>query len=319
MKDQFGRNIDYMRISVTNACNLSCRYCMPEKREQFLRELSVEEVCSVVRIAKQVGISHFRFTGGEPLLAKGLLEMLEEIQKMDGISSYTLTTNGILLGEQASDLKKRGIHGINVSLDTVNPREYAGLTGRNCLPQVMEGIKEAVRQAIPVKLNVVLREETDIKALVRCGISFGVDVRFIEMMPIGKGREYPVVSGTKVLHILEEEYGSLEEEENRAFYEKGPARYFRLPEGSIRVGLIQGIHGKFCNTCNRIRLTSEGILKSCLGHTSSLDLLSERRKSRREEEVVEILRRWIYNKPESHCFECVEAISEQRWMSEIGG
>ena len=193
MRDGFGREIDYMRISVIDSCNLNCYYCNPQdnnKKCQAINILSVKKVLCIVRAATRLGITHFRLTGGEPLLYPQLDEMVLQIKKIPGVSSVSLTTNAVLLVQHAKWLKEAGIDSINVSLDTIDASEYERITKKPLLEEVKHGINAAIECGIRVKINVVLTPQTDVVALTRYVAKKGTDIRFIEMMPVVKEREY---------------------------------------------------------------------------------------------------------------------------------
>ena len=290
MRDGFGREIDYMRISVIDSCNLNCYYCNPCDNNEHchaLNILSVKEVLCIVRAATRLGIKHFRLTGGEPLLHPQLDEMVLQIKKIPGVSSVSLTTNAVLLAQHAKWLKEAGIDSINVSLDTIDASEYERITKKPLLEEVKNGINAAIECGIRVKINVVLTPQTDVVALTRYVAKKGTDIRFIEMMPVGEGHTNGVEPYKKVIGTLSKLYGEpcrINTEktkeinsgnDKRKIPDNGPAEYYIFPELGIRVGLIQAIHGKFCDTCNRIRVTADGRLMPCLGSSVTMDLLPD--------------------------------------------
>ena len=290
MRDGFGREIDYMRISVIDSCNLNCYYCNPCDNNEHchaLNILSVKEVLCIVRAATRLGIKHFRLTGGEPLLHPQLDEMVLQIKKIPGVSSVSLTTNAVLLVQHAKWLKEAGIDSINVSLDTIDASEYERITKKPLLEEVKNGINAAIECGIRVKINVVLTPQTDVVALTRYVAKKGTDIRFIEMMPVGEGHTNGVEPYKKVIGTLSKLYGEpcrINTEktkeinsgnDKRKIPDNGPAEYYIFPELGIRVGLIQAIHGKFCDTCNRIRVTADGRLMPCLGSSVTMDLLPD--------------------------------------------
>ena len=290
MRDRFGREIDYMRISVIDSCNLNCYYCNPQdndKKCQAINTLSVKKVFCIVRAATRLGIKHFRLTGGEPLLHPQLDEMVLQIKKIPGVSSVSLTTNAVLLAQHAKQLKEAGIDSINVSLDTIDASEYEHITKKPLLEEVKHGINAAIECGIRVKINVVLTPQTDVVALTRYVAKKGTDIRFIEMMPVGEGHTNGVEPYKKVIGTLSKLYGEpcrINTEktkeinsgnDKRKIPDNGPAEYYIFPELGIRVGLIQAIHGKFCDTCNRIRVTADGRLMPCLGSSVTMDLVPD--------------------------------------------
>ena len=306
MRDGFGREIDYMRISVIDSCNLNCYYCNPCDNNEHchaLNILSVKEVLCIVRAATRLGIKYFRLTGGEPLLHPQLDEMVLQIKQVSGVSSVSLTTNAVLLAQHAKRLKEAGIDSINVSLDTIDASEYERITKKPLLEEVKHGIDAAIECGIRVKINVVLTPQTDVVALTRYAAKKGTDIRFIEMMPVGEGHTNGVEPYKKVIGTLSKLYGepcrintektkeinsgcnkykeerqaqeSMQVYEGRKNLDNGPAEYYIFPELGIRVGLIQAIHGKFCDTCNRIRVTADGRLMPCLGSSVTMDLVPD--------------------------------------------
>lgn len=321
MRDGFGREIDYMRISVIDSCNLNCYYCNPCDNNEHchaLNILSVKEVLCIVRAATRLGIKHFRLTGGEPLLHPQLDEMVLQIKKIPGVSSVSLTTNAVLLAQHAKQLKEAGIDSINVSLDTIDASEYERITKKPLLEEVEHGIDAAIECGIRVKINVVLTPQTDVVALTRYASKKGTDIRFIEMMPVGEGHTNGVEPYKKVIGTLSKLYGEpcrINTEktkeinsgnDKRKIPDNGPAEYYIFPELGIRVGLIQAIHGKFCDTCNRIRVTADGRLMPCLGSSVTMDLVPDSCDFTDDVEkdfaIVQALRAAIKAKPGCHNF-----------------
>ena len=321
MRDGFGREIDYMRISVIDSCNLNCYYCNPCDNNEHchaLNILSVKEVLCIVRAATRLGIKHFRLTGGEPLLHPQLDEMVLQIKKISGVSSVSLTTNAVLLAQHAKWLKEAGIDSINVSLDTIDASEYERITKKPLLEEVKHGINAAIECGIRVKINVVLTPQTDVVALTRYVAKKGTDIRFIEMMPVGEGHTNGVEPYKKVIGTLSKLYGEpcrINTEktkeinsgnDKRKIPDNGPAEYYIFPELGIRVGLIQAIHGKFCDTCNRIRVTADGRLMPCLGSSVTMDLVPDSWDFADDVEkdfaIVRALRAAIKAKPRCHNF-----------------
>ena len=279
MIDAAGRVIDYMRISITDRCNLRCRYCMPDGITQvsMAEILTYEEIRKVCILAAELGIQKIKITGGEPLVRKGCADLIGMIKNISGITQVTMTTNGVLLQDNLEALKKAGLDGINISLDTLDREKYQEITGTDACETVRQAVAAAAESGIRTKVNTVLQsdgDKTEWKALITLAESLPVDVRFIELMPIGYGKENTGVSN---LELLDE----------------------------IR-------------NCNRIRLTSTGDLKPCLcyGDTYPLkDLL----RNGTEEEIRKQIKRAIEQKPAAHCFEEPGAITEAHQMAQIGG
>ena len=277
MQDSFGRKIEYLRVSVTDKCNLRCRYCMPQEGITRLAHddiLRLEEWARIIRIMQELGITKVRFTGGEPLVRKNLIQLIKDVHALDGISQIAMTTNGILLGEQAADLREAGLTHVNISLDTLNPRTFEEITMVDALNQVLSSIEKALQAGLQVKINCVPCQEwngedlTDIAALAR---QYPLDVRFIELMPVGCGREYHGISSDRVLEKLEQQYGRAVPVQ--ANNEKGgPAKYYDFAGFQGKVGVISAMSHQFCGSCNRIRMTAEGRLKLCLHYQDGIEL-----------------------------------------------
>ena len=321
MKDGFGREIDYMRISITDRCNLRCRYCMPEGISWVPMEeiLTFEEIEAVVKEAATLGIKKIKVTGGEPLARIGCPTLVGMLKKVPGIEKVTLTTNGVFLSKYAEQLKEKGLDAVNISLDTLDEKRFEEITGRDELKAVLDGIETALELQIPVKINSVLQKvqnEKEWQALAELAHHKKLDVRFIEMMPIGYGKKFEPVYNEELLKKMEEKYGELKPDTR--VHGNGPAIYYSVPgfEGSI--GFISAIHGKFCKSCNRIRMTSTGDIKACLCFDESLSI-KEALRAGDMEEVNHLLVLAISNKPVSHQFEQKEMITEQREMALIGG
>ncbi|WP_443598302.1 GTP 3',8-cyclase MoaA [Agathobacter sp.] len=330
MRDGFGREIDYMRISVIDSCNLNCYYCNPCENNEHCRAvnmLSVKKVLCIVRAATRLGITHFRLTGGEPLLHPQLDEMVSQIKKLPGVSSVSLTTNAVLLAQRTKRLKEAGIDSINVSLDTIDASEYECITQKPLLKEVENGIDAAIECGIRVKINAVLTQQTDVVALTRYAEKKGADIRFIEMMPVGEGHTNGVEPYEKVIGALSEVYGEsccVNTERTRKISsghknpDNGPAEYFSFPGLGIRVGLIQAIHGKFCGNCNRIRVTADGRLMPCLGSSVTIDLLPDSCDLTDDLEkdfvIAQALKAAIKAKPKCHNFSDEEVLQPESVM-----
>lgn len=213
MKDQYGRDINYMRVSITDRCNLRCRYCMPEGIEWLPMEqiLTLEEITEACRQAAALGIRKIKVTGGEPLVRKGCMELIGMLNALPGIEQVTLTTNGVLLPEYADELCRQGLHAVNISLDTLDPVKYTAITGFDQLPKVLDGIRAMETHGVPVKINAVLQRgvnDMECIALTELAEAHPVDVRFIELMPIGHGKEMKPVSNPEVVEQLRSHYGA---------------------------------------------------------------------------------------------------------------
>ncbi len=324
MKDQEGRNIDYMRISITDRCNLRCRYCMPLGIEQVKCKdiLSYEEIIMICRQAAKLGIRKFKITGGEPLVRLGCCDLIAKLKKIPGIEQVTITTNGILLSDYFSALMEAGIDGINISLDSLNPAVYESITGFHQLDRVLRGINKALEAGAKVKINALLQKginDKEILPLAELAKEKKLDVRFIEMMPIGYGKPENGMSNRDVFSDIQAKYPEIQKDDKT--HGNGPAVYYKIPEFQGSIGFISAMHGKFCESCNRIRMTSQGFVKPCLCYGNGVDLLKVLRDQRekKEERILALLKQAIEQKPKSHIFEQTQFITENRKMIQIGG
>lgn len=323
MLDRYGRVINYLRISVTDRCNLRCCYCMPEGVQDVGMKniLTFEEIWEIVRTGVSLGITHIRITGGEPLVRKGCVDLIRGIREIPGVETITMTTNGVLLGNYGKQLKEAGVDGVNISLDTLDPKEFYKITGKRELQEVLAGIRAAKTAGLPVKLNAVNRKELDPIPLVRYAQEENLPLRFIEMMPVGYGKKYVGRSNEELRETLEAVCGKAECMTNREELSRmgsGPAVYYQFSDLKVPVGFISAIHGKFCDTCNRVRLTAEGYLKLCLCYDEGEDLrrvLCEGEK----ENLRTIMEQTIFRKPAAHCFEHPAEMTETHEMVKIGG
>jgi cyclic pyranopterin phosphate synthase len=318
MIDSYGRNINYLRISVTDLCNLRCRYCMPEKgvtKIQYDEILRLEEIYELAKKFVKLGVNKIRITGGEPLIRKGILSLIENIGSLEGIKDFTMTTNGIFLKKYAKDLKNAGLNRVNISLDTMNEKKYSDITKGGNLKNVLEGIEEARKVGLtPIKLNTVLVggfNDNEIEDFVNLTKSEEIDVRFIELMPIGQAKGWSLdkfISNKIVLEKIKDLKEIKREDVS------SPAKYYKLPNGKGKIGLINPISCKFCEHCNRVRLTADGKVKPCLHSNDEIDL---RNALRNGEDVEKVIVNLIKNKPKEHNLEDGEYI--KRNMIAIGG
>ena len=323
MKDKFNREIDYLRISLTEACNLRCIYCMEEEGNTFFQEedkLTKEEILKIVSASAKLGVKKIRLTGGEPLVRKDIVELMEGINDIKGIEGIYLTTNGILLEEKVEALKKAGLKGVNISLDSLKEEMFQSLTRLGILKKVLSAIDKCLELGIKVKLNTVMikdKNDNEILDFVNLTRSKNIDVRFIELMPIGVGSKFKGISNEDILSLIKSNYGDLEE--IRRDKDGGPASYIRLKNGKGKIGFISAISNCFCEDCNRIRLTSEGFLKQCLHFNYGIDLKKILRNGASEEEILNVIKNNIYNKPEKHLFMKKSEDKELKFMNQIGG
>ncbi len=316
-KDSSGRKIDYMRISVTDKCNLKCRYCMPENINTIPEDniLTFDEILEVCKQASELGISKVKITGGEPLLRENCCKLINKIKNIRGIEQVTLTTNGILLEKYAHELYNSGIDAINISLDSVDREKYKSITGYDKLDDVIKGINKMYEYPVKLKINTVTTDVNDYST-VFIAKDRNIDVRFIELMPIGYGKRFKSISNDIIFKKLSEKFGYMAKD--NLIHGNGPAVYYSIHGFKGKIGFISAINKKFCNSCNRIRMTADGNVKGCLCYESTLNVREELR-STNYDNVKNILAQTIENKPAGHSFQCENLITEKNEMSRIGG
>ena len=325
MLDKLNRKIDYLRISVIDRCNLRCVYCMPEEGIESIPHdeiLTYDEILRICEIVSELGIRKIKITGGEPLVRKDIVNLIRDIKNIDKIEQVTLTTNGILLHEMLDDLYDAGIDAINISLDTLNRENFKKITRRDGLEKVLMSIDKAYDLGIRVKINCLAIRDFNLRELVEIA-SFAkdreIDVRFIELMPIGFGKKYTQIDNDEILSILESRFGTFEiVTEKRG---NGPAKYYRNQNMKGCIGFISAISHEFCESCNRIRLTSSGFLKLCLHYNKGIDLKEPIRNGISDEDLKKLIHDTIWNKPISHKFghASEEQDIELKNMVQIGG
>jgi cyclic pyranopterin phosphate synthase len=327
--DNFNRPISYLRVSVTDRCNLRCIYCMPPEgvpwrpHEDILR---YEEIVTVVRASAELGISKVRVTGGEPLVRLGIADLVRMLARIPGVDDLAMTTNGVLLSRYAPALAEAGLQRVNVSLDTLRPERFQHITRLGRLDDVLAGI-EAARQAglEPIKINTVVvrgMNDDEVVDLARKTMKAGWNVRFIELMPVGNGvladgecRDR-VVTATEIRQKIEAALGALEAA--KVSVGNGPSRYYRLPGAKGTLGFITPISEHFCYRCNRLRLTADGQLRPCLLSDQEIDLRTPLRRGASVAEIRELLLEGIESKPLRHHLD-ERRMPANRVMSEIGG
>lgn len=339
--DRFSRTISYLRLSLTDRCNLRCIYCMPEeshdknthvKTLKFLEHtdlLSYEELLRVVRLAVSMGMNKLRLTGGEPLVRKGVMDFIHQLSVIDGLEEIRLTTNGVLLEEHAERLYAEGVRHVNVSLDTLQPEKFKYITGKDHFNKVWAGLLAAKRIGFKIKLNVVAMKglnDDEFQDFARLAFEQPFQVRFIEFMPVGEKTSWNKGKFIRADEIMIQlaKVGNLTALEKP--HGKGPARIFELvsPDGrNGEVGFISPISHHFCDECNRLRLTSEGMLRSCLLNDDETDLKSLIRKGTSDKELVQSIKKTVLNKPQGHTLQQDLTVEERTsccgQMSRIGG
>lgn len=328
MKDYCNRTIDYLRLSVTDRCNLRCVYCMPESGVEFIpheKILTYEEILRLGRLMVSLGLRKIKLTGGEPLVRKDIPWLVRELKAVKGIESVTMTTNGVLLKSYMKELADAGLDAVNISLDTLDPEQFTQFTRNSSLEQVKDGIAEALNYSpgISVKLNCVPIKDQDAGAqvlkLVKLAQDKPLHVRFIELMPIGLGKELSGFSETELRDVIEAQYGALTPYQQ--ILGNGPCVYYSLEGFEGKIGFISALSHKFCHKCNRIRMTSDGFLKACLQYGDGVDLKQPSLNGASDEELLHLIKTCIYHKPLEHQFGNVQkhARLEQEMMSRIGG
>jgi cyclic pyranopterin phosphate synthase len=285
--------------------------------------LTYDEIERLCRCFVQMGINKIKITGGEPLVRKDIAELIGNIKRLDGIKSVTLTTNGILLKKYLPILVESGLDGINISLDTLNPQKYEKIVRKDAIQKVLEAIEESLKyEELKVKINCVPILETDKEDIISiAGLAKNqrLSVRFIEMMPIGLGKNFSYYSEDKIIAILEEAYGKLEP--INVVLGNGPAHYYSVQGFVGKIGFISALSHQFCEDCNRVRLTSDGFLKTCLHYETGADLKTILRENPEDSSLEQVIRQTIYDKPLSHNFQGNSPYGtyEQENMSRIGG
>lgn len=319
MKDSFGRDINYLRISVTDRCNLRCIYCMPEhgieskSHDDILR---FEDSLKIIKSATKLGIRKIRFTGGEPLIMKNIDKLIYETSRIPGVEDISITTNGILLNDMANDLKKAGLKRVNISLDTLDEDKFKMITRIGNLNKVLESIEKSISLHLtPVKINTVMMKginDTEFKDLINLTKEMPVEIRFIELMPIGEGVKLYQQSRFSCAEML----NNYPELIQIGTEKSSTAQLYKLPGAKGRIGLISSISCKFCRNCNKIRLTSVGTIKPCL-HSKDEKNIKEFLDD--EVKLSTSIKEAIYNKPLEHKLKEENISRSEKMMYQIGG
>jgi len=330
MLDKFNREINYLRVSITDRCNLHCRYCRPKEgislqgHDDILR---YEEIIRIVSIAVKMGLVKVRITGGEPLVRKGFVNFIAELKKIDGLQDISLTTNGILLEEFAQNIFNAGISRINISLDSLNKDKYFHITNGGDLDAVLRGIARAEDVGFsPIKINTVVIKgfnEDEVLGFVRLAVDKPFQVRFIELMRVGQQTNLDDVGDymptSQLIDEIKKKY-ELEPIKNKKKRSDGPARIFKIKGGRGEIGFINPVSDHFCSTCNRLRLTSDGKLRVCLLNEKEVDLKKALRENCSDAELEKLFWDAVLLKPRQHDLVCTEnTLKKCRNMSAIGG
>jgi len=318
--------VNYLRISVTDRCNLACRYCVPKEFVPLLSHKDIaryEEILRIIRLSCNIGITKVRITGGEPLVRKGIVDFIFEVSKIPEIQDLSLTTNGVLLRKKASCLKKAGLKRINISLDTLKPEKFKFITGKDLFKEVWKGIMEVRDQGfLPIKLNCVLMRginDNEIEDLAAITLEHPFHMRFIEYMPMGNSaveiKQQVLIP--EIRQRIETAFGPLEPVEKDI--NDGPAKRFKISNALGEIGFISPISSHFCHECNRLRLTSTGTLRPCLLNSYEKDIMTPLRQGASDHELKEILLETIAKKPSSHTLGKDNSNRIQSQMFTIGG
>ena len=326
--DPFNRQITYLRVSVTDHCNYRCHYCRDEDHQTHTRRsevLSFEETAKIVRLFAELGVTKVRLTGGEPLLRKDILDLTNMLGQIPGLTDIPLSTNAHLLPGTASQLKEHGINRLNISLDTLNPQRHKDITRGGDLSTVIKGIDKAIEVGMsPIKLNMVVMKginEDELEAMVEFAIDRGLDIRFIETMPIGLAgiesvdRHY---SEAQILSRIQKQYGN-KLATKPPKQTDGPAKALLIKGTNTHIATISAVSNHFCGACNRVRLTAKGDLILCLGQEDSVSLRDAIRSTMTDNEIKDLIRDAITKKPEKHVFSSVIDNISNRQMVELGG
>jgi cyclic pyranopterin phosphate synthase len=325
MIDSYGRHLHYLRVSLTDACNFRCVYCMPE--DIRFRPASVlmqdDEMLTLVRVAASLGVNKIRLTGGEPTVRKGVVDLVRSIKGIPGIEQVRMTTNGVKLDELALPLRAAGLEQVNISIDSLDPEKFRRITRRGELDDVWRGIAAAEAAGLtPVKLNCVVTRnfnDDEVVELARLSIDNDWEVRFIELMPLGSVSDFQqdqVVPSAETRARIEAAFGPLEVVPGHNGHD--PARPYRIPGARGELGFISSVSEPFCEGCNRLRLTADGKLRLCLLRDDEVDLLTPLRAGAGFETLRQLMADGAYHKPWGHRLEQND-IARSREMSQIGG
>lgn len=332
MRDVNGRRINYLRVSLTDKCNLNCRYCMPTgicNDKVIMSRMSIEETMEIIKAFAELGVNKVRFTGGEPLIVKDIEKIISDTAAVEGIEEISLTTNGIFLADKAEALKAAGLTRVNVSMDTLDDDKYEKITGKPYLSKVKEGIKRCIELGVtPVKINVVMMNKFNVeemKEFIDITRKYDIEIRFIELMPMGAGIELFKENFISAKDIIEEYPELIKLEHEKA----STAELYQVKDGRGRIGFITPLSCKFCSECNRVRLTCDGKIKPCLHSEEEIDILTYARQAilykntrdyiKYHEALKAKIEAEVYNKPAEHTLSRDGRSRSHRAMFQIGG
>lgn len=322
MIDQYGRKIEYMRISVTDRCNLHCQFCMPRTGYTFMEQnklLTIRELEKVVDASLLLGIHDFRITGGEPLLREDIVDLVGILKQKSGVQYVAMTTNGVLLDKYLKDLEKNKLDSLNISLCSMEDDTYEEITGMPYHKKVLQAILMAAESKIVTKVNCVPipgKNDDQMIQMAELARKNPISMRFIEMMPIGQGNIFEPVQNDMILKKLEAEYGKAWSDDIHRG--SGPAKYWKFEGFKGNIGFISARSHKFCGQCNRVRLTANGWLKLCLCEPDGMDIKKLLQEECSTDDLAKQMERAIFKKPSQHHFETKEP-REQHYMGQIGG
>jgi len=324
--DGMGRTIVNLRISVTDRCNFRCTYCMPADNVEFMDRsnlLSFEEIQRVAQIVSRMGINRLRLTGGEPLMRKNLPVLIKMLNEVDGIDDIAMTTNAYFLKDQAQSLKDAGLKRLNVSLDALDPEKFRDVNRRDCLQSVLDGLDTARKVGFKsIKINAVAVRnfsETEIMSLIEMGRSDGFEVRFIEFMPLDSDKVWErdkVLFGHEIVNMIKDNYELVPIDNS---LEIGPASEYNFADGKGKIGIITAVSNPFCDHCNRIRMTADGKLRTCLFSTKETNLKELIRSGATDETIIETLKQAVLVKEPGHKINLDDFERPTRAMHAIGG
>lgn len=324
-KDRFGRNVHYLRVSLTDKCNLRCVYCMAEDMvfQPNSELMQDDELLTLIRVFAELGFDKYRLTGGEPTIRPNLVGLVREMAHIPGVRSLSMTTNGVLLGKLAQPLAEAGLQRVNISVDTLDPQKFKRITRWGNFDEVWNGIMAAEAAGLtPIKLNAVVARgfnEDDVANLARLTLTHPWQMRYIEMMPFGDVATFAqqqIVTDAEIRARIEEEFGPLELLDDGKL--DGEARIYKIPGALGTLGLISSVTHPFCANCTRARLTADGVLRLCLLRDKEVNLLQPLREGASVEDLKQIIRTGVWHKPWGHGL-ADDVIPLNRVMSQIGG